>query len=120
MEGKELLKEMLDKKLFSIEDVISVASDYMYEVDETEYAAEKDIPEYVVASTLFDERETYVFHADANGDILDFTELARIAYRFGDFDWNNHKKVVCEVSEDYQFVKTVHNDSKKIQHLYKR
>jgi hypothetical protein len=54
-----------------------------------EYYERSDIPEYIVASISEDAEETYVFEADANGNILSYEEYGGLAYRWGDANWRD-------------------------------
>ena len=61
---------------------------------------------YVVASTSYDMRETYVFPSNEDGAITAFSEIAAIAERFGDEHWNDHGLVMQQLP-GYEFVKQI-------------
>lgn len=51
-------------------------------------------PEYVIASTSSLLDETMVFAADEHGEITSWTDLACLAARYGDENWNDHLAAV--------------------------
>jgi hypothetical protein len=53
-----------------------------------------DVPEYIVASTSYDARETYVFEATADGKIVTYDEYGGLAERWGDTNWYNPEAAV--------------------------
>jgi len=53
-----------------------------------------DVPEYIVASTSYDVRETYVFESNANGEIVSLDEYGGLAERWGDTNWYNAEAAV--------------------------
>ena len=89
-----------------------------------EQSDRSDNPEYIVASVCFKEqfKETYVFEANENGEILNFGEYGGIAERFGDEDWSNHKLAVERTFGDkYEFVREIETIPNIVDHfLYKR
>jgi len=85
-----------------VEDSISL------EYQEEEYDEEYYLPDttYVVASTSYDMRETYVFPSNEDGAITSFSEIAAIAERYGDEDWDN-PSVVMQQLPGYELVKQI-------------
>ena len=85
-----------------VEDSISL------EYQEEEYDEEYYLPDttYVVASTSYDMKETYVFPSNEDGAITVFSEIAAIAERFGDEHWNDHGLVMQQLP-GYEFVKQI-------------
>lgn len=83
------------------------------ELDELEEIHEaccqkSDIPEYIVASISEDAEETYVFEADANGNILSYDEYGGLAYRWGDANWRDIDAAVKScMSQTYMKVNRV-------------
>jgi hypothetical protein len=53
-----------------------------------------DVPEYIVASTSYDARETYVFEATADGKIITYDDYGGLAERWGDTNWYNPEAAV--------------------------
>jgi hypothetical protein len=74
-----------------------------YEEDEIETMP--DIT-YVVASTSYEMRETYVFPSNEDGAITAFSEIAAIAERYGNENWDN-PSVVMQQLPGYEPVKQV-------------
>jgi hypothetical protein len=85
-----------------VEDSISL------EYQKEEYDEEYYLPDttYVVASTSYDMRETYVFPSNEDGAITVFSEIAAIAERFGDEHWNDHGLVMQQLP-GYELVKQI-------------
>lgn len=74
-----------------------------YEEDEIETMPDTT---YVVASTSYDMRETFVFPSNEDGAITSFSEIAAIAERFGDEHWNDHGLVMQQLP-GYELVKQI-------------
>jgi hypothetical protein len=74
-----------------------------YEEDEIETMPDTT---YVVASTSYDMRETFVFPSNEDGAITAFSEIAAIAERFGNEDWSN-PSVVMQQLPGYELVKQI-------------
>jgi hypothetical protein len=78
----------------------------LYESEIMEDNIPYQYPEYVVASTSFEMKETYVFPSNEDGVITDFNEIAAIAERYGDENWSN-PSVVMQKLPDYELVKPI-------------
>jgi hypothetical protein len=74
-----------------------------YEEDEVETMPDTT---YVVASTSYERRETYVFPSNEDGAITSFSHIAEIAERFGNEDWSN-PSVVMQQLPGYELVKQI-------------
>lgn len=91
-----------------------------------EYYERSSIPDYIVASTSYDANETYIFEADANGNIISFDEYGGLAERWGDSNWDNPEAAVQScMSQTYMKVNRVNKgnhilfrlvDDKEIHH----
>ena len=79
-------------------------------------------PEYVLASTSDLVEETMVFPSNAEGEITDFGDLACLALRYGNDDWEDAMAAVITLNTDeykYIHVKTL-NGGNNIHNLFKR
>ena len=79
-------------------------------------------PEYVLASTSDLVEETMVFPSNAEGEITDFGDLACLALRYGNDDWEDPMAAVITLNTDeykYIHVKTL-NGGNNIHNLFKR
>lgn len=77
------------------------------EQNKYDYSYEKaKYPEYIVASTSYMANETYVFEANADGEITSLDEYGGLAERWGDENWQNPDDAVrrCMV-DSYHLVK---------------
>jgi hypothetical protein len=110
--GRQLLFKLILEDKISVKDIIELADEFK--------GSASNHPEYILSSTNLDNRETYLFECNETGHILDWEEISSLAYRNGDFDWTNQNKLIAELPADYEFVKTVTNKTRLIQHLYKR
>lgn len=73
-----------------------------------EYYERSAVPEYIVASTSDMAGETYVFEADANGNILSYDEYGGLAERWGDHKWYDAEAAVKScMSQTYMKVNRV-------------
>jgi len=85
-------------------------------------------PDYVIASTSFSAKETYVFEATENGEFVEneyggIGELAGIAERWGDENWTSAKLAVEKLNtESHRYVRVSikHPDKNLIHVLYKK
>lgn len=77
------------------------------EQNKYDYSYEKaDYPEYIIASTSYMANETYVFEANADGDITSLDEYGGLAERWGDENWQNPDDAVRRCMRDsYHLVK---------------
>jgi hypothetical protein len=80
---------------------------------------------YVIASTLVKNEETYVFPSNEHGDLLDLREVSALALRFGHDNWKDHAAAVAKLDTDeykYVHVSNIHNDNdeKHVYNLYQR
>ena len=79
-------------------------------------------PEYVLASTSDLVEETMVFPSNAEGEITDYGDLACLALRYGNDDWEDPMAAVITLNTDeykYIHVKTL-NGGNNIHNLFKR
>lgn len=79
-------------------------------------------PQYIVASTAYYMEETYVFEANENGQITNYSEYSGITKRFGCDDWQDYYKAV-EVAfgkDKYQFVRRLDTLPEVAHFLFKR
>ena len=79
-------------------------------------------PEYVLASTSDLVEETMVFPSNAEGEITDYGDLACLALRYGNDDWEDAMAAVITLNTDeykYIHVKTL-NGGNNIHNLFKR
>ena len=79
-------------------------------------------PEYVLASTSDLVEETMVFPSNAEGEITDFGDLACLALRYGNDDWEDAMAAVITLNTDeykYIHVKTL-NGGNNIHNLFRR
>lgn len=80
-------------------------------------------PEYIIASTSFKLRETYIFPCDADGKITEYTEYGGLAERFANEDWTDHQKTVQSVMGNvpYRFEKRIETGNNGVYHyLYSK
>ena len=80
-------------------------------------------PEYVLASTSDLVEETMVFPSNAEGEITDFGDLACLALRYGNDDWEDAMAAVITLNTDeykYIHVKTLDNGGNNIHNLFRR
>jgi hypothetical protein len=80
-------------------------------------------PEYIIASVSYKMEETYIFEANAEGEILDWGEYGGIAKRFGDLDWTNYYRAVDNTFDEdkYRFDKRIESGNSGVIHmLFKR
>ena len=63
-----------------------------------EYYEKSSNPEYLIASTSYDVNETYIFEADADGNIISFDEYGGLAERWGDSNWEDHEAAIKTIS----------------------
>ena len=79
-------------------------------------------PEYVLASTSDLVEETMVFPSNEEGEITDYGDLACLALRYGNDDWEDPMAAVITLNTDeykYIHVKTL-NGGNNIHNLFKR
>ena len=79
-------------------------------------------PEYVLASTSDLVEETMVFPSNEEGEITDYGDLACLALRYGNDDWEDAMAAVITLNTDeykYIHVKTL-NGGNNIHNLFKR
>ena len=86
--------------------------------------------EYVLLSTAYEAKETYVFPSNKDGEHLSWEEIIGIAERnakYGDYaekDWLDTDKVLALLSayskHTYELVKSLHDDKNHKVLLYKR
>ena len=79
-------------------------------------------PEYVLASTSDLVEETMVFPSNSEGEITDYGDLACLALRYGNDDWEDAMAAVITLNTDeykYIHVKTL-NGGNNIHNLFKR
>lgn len=145
------IQSLLDGGFISISDVLEYAQQYMDGVDkyddeqidkyyQEEYMQEEYIqqdydhtlewpdsmpsldPEYIIASTSYNMEETYVFEANENGQITNYSEYSGITKRFGCDDWHDYYKavVVAFGKDKYQFVRRLDTLSEVAHFLFKR
>lgn len=79
-------------------------------------------PEYVLASTSYMLEETMVFPSNADGNITDYSDLACLALRYDNQDWEDAMAAVITLNTDeykYIHVKTL-NGGNNIHNLFKR
>ena len=97
--------------------------DEMYgEPDDDRYShdSRSDNPEYIIASTSYKLEETYVFEADENGKITNYSEYGGLAYRFGDKVWMLRPAAVQAVFPDkYKHIKEIKISDEVHHSLYK-
>jgi len=78
--------------------------------------------EYVLVSTSYDANETYIFPANANGEVTHWGEIGGIAERWDDEDWASNELAMERVfgydAKDFKIVKTMWG--KGPQYLYQR
>ena len=68
-------------------------------------------PEYIVVSTSFELKETYVFEGNEQGEIVHWGEIVGTAERFGDKKWQSHEYAVSQMEGVYDKVKHIcHNE----------
>jgi hypothetical protein len=80
-------------------------------------------PEYVLASTSDLVEETMVFPSNAEGKITSYSDLACLALRYGNDDWEDAIAAVITLNTDeykYIHVKTLDNGGNNIHNLFKR
>ena len=78
--------------------------------------------DYVVASTSYMMEETMVFPSNAEGEITSYSDLACLALRYGNNDWEDAIAAVITLNTDeykYIHVKTL-NGGNNIHNLFKR
>lgn len=107
MQWIEVIKELLKLGLVSREELASIVD------GTTEHSL------YLLSVTSMAERETCIYRCNQEGDVLDWDAISCTSYKEGDFDWFNHKKLVVEYDERYDFHKTIVNTTTLIKHLYK-
>tara|TARA_B110000503_G_C7129765_1_gene406343 strand:+ start:1152 stop:1622 length:471 start_codon:yes stop_codon:yes gene_type:complete len=79
--------------------------------------------EYILASTSDLVEETMVFPSNAEGEITDFGDLACLALRYGNDDWEDAMAAVITLNTDeykYIHVKTLDNGGNNIHNLFRR
>lgn len=86
--------------------------------------------EYVLLSTVYEQRETYVFPSNEKGEHLSWEEIISIAERnayfseYDENDWLDTDKVLAYLSDyskhTYELVKSLHEDKDHKVLLYKR
>lgn len=91
--------------------------------DEEDLIVRSNNPEYLLASTWWEQKETLVFSSNQNGDIVSLDDYGGIAERWGCRNWDSHHDVVNSLFgvPSYKLVwerKTP--DGKKHHALYKR
>lgn len=78
--------------------------------------------EYVLVSTSYNANETYIFKANADGEVTNWGDLGGLAERWGDEDWANSnlamETVFGDDAKDFKIVKTMWG--KGPQYLYQR
>ena len=75
------------------------------EQDAQELNDDYSYPEYVVASTSYKLVETMVFPSNSDGDITDFGDLACLALRYGNDDWEDAMAAVITLNTDeYKYI----------------
>ena len=114
-EINDLLQDFIDTKN------ISRLSD-LGRIIEGEYDPD---PQYVVLSTAYEVRETYVFPADKDGNITSISEIVGLAKRWDKTDdYLDTFKVLKALNEvtghGYTFVEKIFEDISNKQLLYKR
>jgi len=55
-------------------------------------------PEYLIASTSYNAKETYIFEGNADGEIVSFNEYGGLAERWGDSNWEDHEAAIKCIS----------------------
>jgi hypothetical protein len=109
-------EDLYDKYDFEYDDHDDTMSAYPQD-DRDEY------PEYIIASTSYRLKETYVFEANEKGEIHDYAEYGGIAERFGDSTWMNYYGAIDRTfgENKYQFVRRIETGVKDVIHmLFKR
>ena len=79
--------------------------------------------EYILASTSDLVEETMVFPSNAEGEITDFGDLACLALRYGNDDWEDAMAAVITLNTDeykYIHVKTLDNGGNNIHNLFRK
>lgn len=112
--GLSRLYDMLDSKLITNEDILEMAE----RIKAKEELDKKVFPLYILSSTNMDDRETCLFEADSLGRVTNWVEIDILAYRNGDFSWTNQNEMLAKLPVSYEFVKTITNKPRLIQHLY--
>lgn len=96
---------------------------YFVEDKDEEQAVRELNAEYVLASTSDLVEETMVFPSNEQGEITDFGDLACLALRYGDADWEDPMAAVITLNTDeykYIHVKTLDNGGNNIHNLFRR
>ena len=96
---------------------------YFVEDKDEEQAVRELNAEYVLASTSDLVEETMVFPSNAEGEITDFGDLACLALRYGNNDWEDAMAAVITLNTDeykYIHVKTLDNGGNNIHNLFRR
>ena len=97
------------------------AEQLAHELNRTDYIDAH--PEYVLASTSDLVEETMVFPSNAEGKITSYSDLACLALRYGNDDWEDAIAAVITLNTDeykYIHVKTLDNGGNNIHNLFKR
>lgn len=76
-------------------------------------------PDYVIASTSYITNETYLFPADSEGEILNWSEIGGLAERWGCPDWESHEATIKTIETDtikYEYIRQIGENY----HFYKK
>jgi len=103
-EQEMLYKAIAQQALDNPEDYGLVDDGRLSEEEEFEYDSycppDLDTIDYVLASTSYTVDETYLFAANANGEVIHYGEIGAKAERWGDEDWRDVNAVMEQTFGD--------------------